>query len=65
MTYRSQLELLRSGPFRGQGGAAALAAALGVHPQTLKSWRLGLREPNYGNREKIAALWQEKCGGAS
>ena len=57
-----QLTDLRSGPYAGQGGVFALGHDLGVHVNTLKSWRNGSREPNYQHRQAIAALWQEKCG---
>lgn len=37
-----------------------MAAKLGVHPQTLKMWRLGRTEPGYANREKLRLLWQNR-----
>jgi hypothetical protein len=63
MVHLEQLAALRSGPYRGRGGAAALAAALGVKPETVKAWRLGIRQPSYDSRQRIAALWQACCGG--
>lgn len=51
---------LRFGPYRGRGGATALAVALGVHMQSLKLWRSGAREPTYEHRQAIAALWQKE-----
>ena len=61
--YIAQLAELRIDHFRGRGGASALAATLGVAYVTLKSWQSGIREPNYDNRQTIAALWQACCGG--
>ena len=65
MDHTAQLILLRSGPYRGRGGAAALAVALGVKPETVTAWRLGIRQPSYDSRQRIAALHAEKCWGGS
>jgi DNA-binding transcriptional regulator YdaS (Cro superfamily) len=59
-TTHQMIEDLRLGPFRGYGGAKALAAAIGVSILTLKFWRTGKREPSYTNRLQIEALWREK-----
>jgi hypothetical protein len=61
MDHIAQLAELRAGPYRGRGGATALAAALNVKLETVKSWRLGLRQPSYDARQRIEALHAEKC----
>jgi len=66
MTYRDQLTDLLAGPYAGYGGVRALAADLSIHVQTLKVWRMeGHQAPSYANRQRIASLWSEKCGGAA
>ena len=63
--WRDLLTELMAGPYAGSGGNAVLARDLGVHPQTLKLWRMKRVEPTYAHRQALQALWQEKCGGAS
>ena len=46
--------------YGGSGGAAGLADDLGVHPQTLKSWRAG-RLPSYAHRRALRALWDRQA----
>jgi len=57
---RRMLNDLADGPFAGRGGGEALAAAIGVHRQTIKNWR-SKKSPDYANEKKIEALWQAKC----
>lgn len=62
-TVTQMIADLRRTSYAGRGGSAALAAALGIHPQSLKQWRAGNTEPTYSNRQALAELWQRECGG--
>lgn len=59
--WQEEFEVLVSnnGPYADGGGLKALAADLGVAPQTVYWWSQGAKAPSYENRRKLRRMAEE------
>jgi len=56
MSWQADFQVLRKTQYAGIGGLAAIAQALGVSSEAVRSWNQGRREPNFENQRKLAEL---------
>jgi len=60
--WQQDFEVLvgNNGPYAGGGGLKALAADLGVAPQTVHWWSGGKKAPGCENRRKLREMAEKK-----